>query len=532
MRRRSSNAEPNLSAQFEGLRNDYAAAKTNRFRRVRTGLSAMGSHADWHLRAGSDYFRMMEYARDMDRNDSIVGTTMDRATTNIVQDGIRVDPQTPDQALNADLKARFNEWAGDPQLCDAAGEHTWWEMQWFACRHALVDGDILSLGLRSGHLEQVEAHRCRTPSNTTLNVVLGVKLNKDTRRREEYWLTKEDVSLSAAVAKVSDVKRYPTYDADGFRQIFHTYLSRRVSQTRGVTALAPVFDVAGMCEDVNFATLVRAQMTSCFAVFRERESSFSQEDVSTQHGARTEETLAGGTTRILEGIGPGMEIVGNPGEKLRLDSPHVPGAEFFPHMKFLLTIIGINLGLPLCILLLDASETNFSGFRGAVDQAKMGWKHNQRRLRDRHCQPVYEWKLRQFAAADPALRRAAERWAAQFYRARWNPPTWVYIQPLQDASANLLRLRNGLISRRRWAGEEGMDAEDLTAEIVADNAALIEAAYVKAEELNKKYPDLKVSWREVASLPTPDGINITVADQGDAVGGAAPAAPAKTGSAA
>ncbi len=37
-----------------------------------------------------------------------------------------------------------------------------------------------------------------------------------------------------------------------------------------------------------------------------------------------------------------------------------------------LGILAVNLDLPLCVFLLDASETNHSGFRGAIDQGASG----------------------------------------------------------------------------------------------------------------------------------------------------------------
>jgi len=58
-----------------------------------------------------------------------------------------------------------------------------------------------------------------------------------------------------------------------------------------------------------------------------------------------------------------------------------------------------------------------------------------------------------------------------------------------------------------------MEWTDLSSEIVEDNAELIEKAFVKAVELNQKYPDLNVTWREIASLPTADGINISLSNQ-------------------
>ena len=108
-------------------------------------------------------------------------------------------------------------------------------------------------------------------------------------------------------------------------------------------------------------------------------------------------------------------------------------------MRLILTLIGINLGLPLVMVLMDASETNFSGWRGAVDQARLGFRQNQKRLINRFHKPVYLWKVRQWMAEDAALRRAAARSDVNIFAHRWNPPTWPYIQPLQDATADLLR---------------------------------------------------------------------------------------------
>ena len=80
-----------LAEAFDGLRSDYSASRATRFRRTRTGLSAAGSGADYHYRNESDFLRVREYARDMDRNDCIVGQTIDRAVTTVVQDGFTLD---------------------------------------------------------------------------------------------------------------------------------------------------------------------------------------------------------------------------------------------------------------------------------------------------------------------------------------------------------------------------------------------------------------------------------------------------------
>ena len=51
-------------------------------------------------------------------------------------------------------------------------------------------------------------------------------------------------------------------------------------------------------------------------------------------------------------------------------------------------------------------------------------------------------------------------------------------------------------------------------EISEDNAKMIKKAYETAKKLNERCPGLDITWREVAMLPTPDGVQISLqADQ-------------------
>jgi len=490
--------ERTLADAFAGLRNDYAAAKSNRFRRQRTGVPSLGAGADYHYRSEAEFLRILEYARDMDRNDSIVGQTVDRAVTNTVQSGFALDPQTGDEKLDKDLLARWQDWAEDPDACDLAGEHAFADMEGLVLRSAFVDGDILALPTEPGSIELVEGHRLRTPRSTKRNVVHGVLLD-DRRRRLEYWLTRRDINPNSALHKVSDIRPYPARDAEGRRLVFHVYNPKRVSQTRGVSALAPIFDLLGMFEDINFAKLVQQQVVSCFAVFRQRQHEYDGTGV-VQRGAESTETQSDGSTRTLQGIAPGMDVLGEPGEELKGFSPNVPNPEFFEHVKLILTLVGVNLGLPLVLLLMDASETNFSGWRGAVDQARLGFRRNQVWLIRQFHRPVYLWKLRQWMAGDEALTKAAAKRRVDITRHRWNPPTWPYIQPLQDAQADKLRVAAGLTSMRRVQAERGRDEDEVAREIVADNANRIELAIGEAERINLEHADAAVDWRELAGF--------------------------------
>ena len=477
-----------VSKAFAEIKNDYAAAQPSRFRRTRRNL---GGNADAHYQNETKFLEIREYVRDFDRNDAIIGQAVDRAVANMIQGGFGLETQTGDTKLDADLWARFDEWAQDPEQCDVAGEMSFYNYEWHAQRSSTVDGDMFVNLLDNGQMEGIEAHRCRTPSNTTRNVVQGVLLD-DNRRRLEFWFTRKDIDPKVRLSRVQDIAAYPVRDAMGNRIVCQVYNPTRISQTRGITALHAIFDVCGMFEDLNFAKLVQAQMVSCIGGFIERAADY-------QLGERTTETLADGTTATNEGMTPGSILRGNPGEKFTVISPNVPNAEFFPHVKLLLQLIGLNLGLPLVLVLMDASETNFSGWRGAIDQARLGFRCNQQQLKLRfHC-PVFRWKVREWMRGDAALRNAAKRSDINIFRHKWNSPKWPYIQPEIESKADAHRVANLQVSPRGLHAERGGDWDDTYEETAQDNGAAIRR-FIKESLSITKDTGVEVPWQAVANL--------------------------------
>jgi lambda family phage portal protein len=486
------------------MKADYSAAKLSRFRRVRTGIYSAGSSADYHYRSDADYLRIIEYARDMDRNDAVIGQMVDRAVLNTVQNGLVPDPQTGDVELNTALLKRFTSWAKDKLQCDLAGVLTFAAMQEQVLRAMLIDGDIFALPTDTGALELVESHRCRTPTNTTRNVVHGIMLDAH-RRRLEFWFTKDDIDPNMSLSRVSDVQAYQAFDSEGWPAVFHVFNPKRVSQTRGVSALAPVFDVAGMFEDIQFAKLVQQQVVSCFAIIRQL-SPDSTDVQSPRLGDQELDTYSDGVRKLVEQIAPGMELTGNPGETISGFSPQVPNPGAMEHFRLMLTLLGINLGLPLVMVTMDASDTNFSGWRGAVDQARMGFKRNQAWLIDNFLTPVYRWKVRQWTdpnSGDPRLIAAAKKLiqsGGDLYAHAWSTPKWPYIQPLQDAQADALRVEKRQISPRRQLAERGLDIDDIRVETIADNGDWIVDAINKAKQIEKE-TGVTVDWHELLYVP-------------------------------
>jgi lambda family phage portal protein len=495
-----------IAASFDKIRADYDMSRENRFIRRRTGVNPQGTGPNYHYRTEDKYYADIEQARDMDRNDGLVGTLVDRRVDNIVQSGFVQHPATGDKGLDLELYNRWESFSNDPDQCDVAGELTWKEMERQACRSESIDGDIVVLGTEDGSFQLVEAHSIKTKSRIE-NTFLGIATDRYGKRIQYHILEELNEFGLKGESRPVDVR-----DSEGLRQVFHVYNPKRVRQNRGVTQLAPVFAYSGMLEDINFAKLVQQQVVSCFAIFRKiAAGSPSLPSVDGMFGDASAQPTGSGV-RQLEGIQPGMMIDGVPGEELQGFSPRVPNAEYFDQVKLILQIIGVNFGLPLCLVLMDGSETNFSGWRGAVDEARKGFIADQLNLVRRLHSPAWRWWVSRLLENEPAMRRASKRSGVDIFGHVWNLPTWSYIEPVADAEGDATQLRNALTSPRRMHAARGKDWETIAEEIIDDNVYAIERANKAAAKINASNPLAPVTWRDLIPLAMPAGTTMAMQD--------------------
>lgn len=486
---------------------EYRAAKATRFRRILKGVVSGGSSADWHYRNEADYFRMMEMARATDRDNRVVGQGVTRAVNLVFKSGLKFDANTGDPALDADIKARWKAWSENPSRCDARGRLAFDDMAKLVFRHIIVDGDHVVLPLRSGHLQCIEGHRLVTPKNVRnatrkQKVVHGVELGP-LGRPLNYWITKENRD-PFQVERVSDVRKYAAFDEQGNPQVFHCFKPDRVSQSRGVTAFARMIEDAEGHDDLQFSTLIKAQVSACFTIFREMsEPSAPPSSGAMNAGAQSTETLSDGSTRFMDHIAPGMDITGRPGEKLQGFSPNVPAPSFFEHAYMILTFVAVNLGIPLMVLLLDPRKTNFSGWRGAMDMAKVGFQDTRAWMGTQFHSPVYRWWLQNELARDAALAQRAEAPGVDVFGHQFKAPYDGYIEPLKDVQADRVLVESGLDSRRNVLARRGLDLEEVDAARITDQvtyaADWMGRCAAVADDLRVRL-GLDVTWRDVNAV--------------------------------
>ena len=505
------------AAQFAEIDNRYAAAKQSRHVSRSTDLNTGGVSADRHYDIELEYFRLVEIGRMLDRDDSIAGVAVTRLLGNVLQGGFTPNPQTGDGDVDELIKLLWNAHTSNPELIDSQGERNFAELSEVALRDVITAGDVLALPLNTLQIELIENHRLRTPhdlagdaKNMTIH---GVRLN-GRRQRESYYITQDDISPLKPVSR-KDVVEVSARDANGMRQILHLYYGKRITQTRGVTKFAACSDLCRMHNDVQFAKLVQQQSVSSWTMIRERQISFELPDNVTEASryGTVEDPNRPGEFAPMQQMSPGQVYTTYPGETVKGFSPAVPNPTFFDHAESVQQLIAINLDLPRVLLMLDASETNFSGWRGALDQAKIQFRRFQQWFCGRFHQPIYRWLLDNWSdprspVADPMLVSLRER-GIPIFECDWILPQWPYVQPLDDASADLLESRNALTSMRRVHNKRSAEWTVVSSEIVEDNGLIIDKAMAKAKELSAKH-GMEVNWQYLAALPMPEGLQVSI----------------------
>jgi capsid protein len=530
-----SHQTPALVAQFGDAKADYkAASRSNPYLRRKRGLPAMGASADWHLRSETDRLYIGELAREIDRNDMLAGVILDGAVRGTIGDGFQPNPMTGDKELDQLLVDRWFEEAVDPDKCDPNGQLTFIEQERLVIREMLTAGEVFCLPTPSGAVDLHESHRNRSPqrkSKTNDSIVHGIEFEPNTRRPLRYWFTRESVNPDTPVHR-QDLLPVPAFDAEGEALVWHIFRRKRPTQSHGITAFQPIFDAIAMQDDIHFATLLKQQLSAFFLLVRQRSASFFENNPRGSSGPGERQDVAAtadATRRMLHDVRPGAEIGGDPGETITPWSPNIPSDQWFTHMRLILQIVGVNLGMPLVLILMDGSETNYSGYRGAIDQARDGWRDNQRLLAAKfHC-PYWRHKLNVWADADPVLGRYRAQLKGRFFAHEWGVPSWPYIEPVKDAMADLVRDAHMLQSPRRRYQERGLTFETVVRETIADRAFAIRLALTEAEAINTEYRlsgDAALRWRDLAPLPVPERVNISLTETGDPKPETKPAAPA------
>jgi len=512
-----------ITGSMTDMRSQYAASQPSKWLDRPDDMPSQGAGANWHFRDESRYYYMLEMARHIENEDPAVSQGISRFVDNVVKGGYTYVPETGVDSIDRLLKERWLTWTDDDnqQGVDLRRLHNWRTFEDLTARRILVDGDMGVSPITDGRLQAFEAHRIRGPNGSMSRVasmrsiVHGVEQNQ----RDQvirFWLTRNEDDgfglrrLNSFSRDVKGVRAWSMDDVTGQleKNFFHLYNPKRFSQSRGVTAFHAVLNTAGMHADLQFATLVRAQLSAYIGFVHDIPLT------AADYEPPDDDEVIDPVTGTRRRKGPDM-FAGSSwypdyaGEKIVPFTANVPNTEFFDHSKMLLTFIATSIGMPLILFLLDASETNFSSWRGAVDQFKISAERYQTMHAAAFHRPVVRFKQRQWLRQDRGFRSFFDIDGPAFFNHTWRFPKWRHVQPVEDVKAEVMELGNLLDSPRGIASRHNRDLDRIIRETCEDRSEAIRCGLDHVAELNRhpyviENPQETVTWREVMPLPLSD----------------------------
>lgn len=496
----------------------YASGETSRMNPVPRGIDPLGTDADYHYRTERNYFLHVERGRAAVRNHPLVEQAINRLIANLRLDDFRLQINSGDEEIDKSLHDDWKGWTGETQagrnLCDYEGSRSFQQIGRQSFFNRVAEGDIVHLPTIDATIQTWESHHIRSPwgypkfANDDQNgMVHGAEVANG--RTVAYWITPFNLTSAGTLTQRGQARRFPVFDAAGNKITFWLGFRHRFFQRRGISRLSAPRDAMTGFDDLNYANIKSSIRRALISYLMQKKQLPGMQGFgggqlpktgdryATQHGLGLESI-------IVEQMGEPAQVFKTPeGYEIEGWNANLPPQSWFEHSALLLTMLAVNLDLPLSFLLLDGSLVNFHGGRMTFDQVKLRMTQIQRDEMQNLWAPVYEWWLRLKLAPgqpffDAALVAAVERGANPF-RYTFRPRGWPYVKPAEDVAAEKEAERNNLKSRRRILSERGEDLDEVDEEILHDRRRLWRRSMEAAVEDAKDFPEHKIDVPKLAA---------------------------------
>ena len=245
--------------------------------------------------------------------------------------------------------------------------------------------------------------------------------------------------------------------------------------------------------DVCDSEAIAYQLLSRLAISINKENAALQAyNISRANPEKDSSTSSGDlSTRIVE-LDYALIAHAEPGEEIKAIQRDIPGKDFPQSVRMFLRLLGLPMGLPLELVLLDWTQSNYSQSRAVLQQAYERFLEWQDLIEEFFYREIFAWQL--------------ARWSGDLIRPKdagqvvveWIRPTFPWIDPTKEAQAWGIRVDRGFCSHQQVCKSVGLDR----GEVVAIRTREITEAIETAKSISEKTGE-KVPWQIFAGLEPP-----------------------------
>jgi lambda family phage portal protein len=393
-------------------------------------------------------------ARQMVRDNEYAKSAVRTLATAIVGTGITVIP---------DNKVERRLWAEWCEACDADGQLDFGGIQRLAAMTWKESGEVLlrrrwrkpvdglAVPFQIQLLEPDHLDHTKTGVDGDFVDIMGVRFDR-LGARTGYWLFADHPGELALAARALQSKLVPA------SEIIHLYSKDRISQVRGISALAVSLMRMRDLDGYEEAELVRKKIEACFTAFVTTDSPrMHMGDLKKEEGAG--QTAA----RVTEKVSPGLIKYLTQGETVTFGSPQATGG-YGEYTATQLHAIAVGAGVTYAQLTGDTSRSNYTSHRaGLVHFHQLVDGEQWLTFIPMFIKPIRRWwrEVAQLNGIKVGIKPD-----------RITTPRKPMVDPLKDTLADKEEIRAGLKSLSEALRERGFDPETVFAEIKTERDAL------------------------------------------------------------
>lgn len=448
-------------------------------------LKSNWSHGNLRIDADiyNDQERLVQMARNLEQNNAIMKKFLTEREINVVgENGFNLNSQAKDYTNgkleldtvgNKVIEEHWEKWS-KAKYCDITGKFSFRELQRILEKTRARDGEVLIRIIRfkankenpyGFSLQVLDPQRIDTSYNVTLDngnkVVMGVEINQFGKPMAYHLKTKDTINPIIGTYGAGNRERVLA------RDIIHKFKAISQEQIRGVPEGHSVFSLMANLEEFQRAALMAAKIGASSSIYLER---------TDDSGNSTIENLADMVEQddeleeFIMQVSPGDIRVLPRGTSFKSFDAKYPESNFVNYVQFMLKQIASGLNISYFVLANSLESVNYTSSRVGLISEQNGYKREQEWFIENILQPIYEDWL-ETAMLNNAIKLNGgavipiiklDKFLNEY---RFHSRRWSLVDPLKDANAHILLIKNGLASRTQVLAEQGVEYEDILADM-------------------------------------------------------------------
>lgn len=442
-------------------------------RRVDQSRAPVSSSFDSH----ADYSRadLVAFSRMFIRDNPLYKGMLGRCTSYVIGGGYELQARTRSPELNNHIEALWDEFWASPEI---RGTLSGRRLESLIFTELLTTGDAFLMFVDDGggktKLQVFESEQC-TPA--TFNKGNGIELDKFGRAlRYNLVGYNEQGKIPYGKKNLCDAE-----------DVIHMYDLERASASRGVPALQSSFAMLHRINAICDAEAIARQMLSHMTLAISK-------DAPNYGDNYTEGAVDDGSGNQIVDIDYATLIHLAPGEAISNIDRNIPGGDFEQSMRLFLRMLGLPLGLPLEIVLLDWTQSNYSQSRAVLQQAFQTFGEWQQIQKDKFLTRVYHRKMAEWL--DKGLLPDN---VPDLLKHEWVAPSFPWIDEKKEIEAQREKVKAGVMSQSEVCKMRQVELEDVRDQRVVE----IEDAIKRTQALEEEY-GVKVPWQTLCDMEIVD----------------------------